>query len=260
MKRKIKILKIVKNFFFPPRCIFCDRMLEINAENCICDVCKTAVKRCADKICCEKCGKPIISYGKRVRCYHCVENKTQYFDRIVSVYEYDGPVVQSVHRFKGGKIQSYAITYAECMSERLEQEYKHIKFDLICATPSSSNKKLTQGFDNVELICKYLSAKTGIPLQKNVLKKIRRTKKQTELNYQERAENVKNSIAAENPDMVYDKTVLLVDDICTTRATLTECSRALKKVGAKRVYCLTFATAIKKSGNTEKQKAKMPQI
>ncbi len=246
---KISIFKIIKNFFFPPQCIFCDKVLEINSESCICDACKTAVMRCADKICCEKCGKPIVSHGKRVRCYHCIENETQYFNRIVSVFKYDGLVKESVQRFKGGKIQSYAVTYAECMAERLEQEYKDIRFDLICAAPSSSNKMLTQGFDNVELICKYLSSKTGIPLRKNVLRKIRRTGKQTSLNYQERAENIKNSISADNTETVYGKTVLLVDDVCTTRATLTECSRALKKAGATRVFCLTFATAVKKYGN-----------
>ncbi len=243
---KINIFKIIKNFFFPPQCIFCDRFLEINAESCICDACKTVVKRCADKICCEKCGKPIVSHGKKVRCFHCIENKTQYFDRIVSVFEYNGVVQQSVQRYKGRKIQSYAVTYAECMAERLEQEYRDIKFDLICAVPSSSDKKVTQGFDNVELICKYLSAKTGIPLQKEALRKIRRTDKQTRLNYQERAENIKNSVAVKKSAAIYDKTVLLVDDVCTTRATLTECSRALKKAGAKQVFCLTLATAIKK--------------
>lgn len=241
----MKILNYIKNFFFPPQCIFCDRVLEINTESCICDACKTVVKRCADKICCEKCGKPIVSHGKKVRCFHCVENKTQYFDRIISVFEYDGQVKKSVQRFKGSKIQSYAITYAECMAERLKQEYRDIKFDIICAVPSSSNKKVTQGFDNVELICKYLSEKTGIPSQKNVLKKIRRTDKQTDLNYQERAENIKNSISAENTEALKDKTILLVDDVCTTRATLIECSRALKKAGVRKVFCLTFATAIK---------------
>ncbi len=246
----MKIFTIIKNFFFPPQCIFCDKVLEINTESCICDECRTAVKRCVDKICCEKCGKPIVSHGKKVHCFHCLENETQYFNRIVSVFEYDGQVKQSVQRFKGRKIQSYAATYAECMAERLEQEYRDIKFDLMCAVPSSSDKKLTQGFDNVELICKYLSTQTGIPLQKNVLKKIRRTDKQTQLNYYERAENIKNSISVNNLEVVRDKIVLLVDDVCTTRATLTECSRALKKAGARKVFCLTFATAIKKYGNT----------
>ncbi len=246
----MKIYKIIKNFFFPPQCIFCDKVLELNSESCMCDSCKTVVKRCDDKICCEKCGKPIASHGKRLRCYHCVENKTQYFNRIVSVFEYDGLVKDSVQRFKGGKIQSYAITYAEFMSQRAEQEYKDIKFDLICAVPSSSDKKLTQGFDNVELICKYISGKTGIPMHKNVLKKIRSTEKQTALNYQERAENIRNSMAVESPEDICDKTVLLVDDVCTTRATITECSRALKKAGAARVFGLTFATAVKKHNNT----------
>ena len=246
----MNIFKYIKNFFFPPQCIFCDRVLEINTESCICKSCSREAKRCYDKLCCEKCGKPIVSHGRRPLCYHCIDNKAQYFDRIVSVFEYEGIVQQSVQRFKGGKIQSYAKTYAECMAERMEQEYKDIKFDLICAAPSSSNKKLTQGFDNVELICKYLSSKTGIPLQKNVLRKIRRTDKQTRLNYQQRTQNLRNSVSVEKTDTVYDKTVLLVDDVCTTRATLTECARALKKAGAKKVFCLTFATAIKKFGNT----------
>ena len=96
-----------------------------------------------------------------------------------------------------------------------------------------SDGKLTTGVNN--------------PFCKKVLPKIRKTGKQTDLGYRERLKNQKNSMAVRVPDVVNGKNVLVIDDVCTTRATIIECSRALKAAGAKRVYGLTFATTVKEN-------------
>lgn len=239
---KPRILRFVKNLIFPPHCVFCDRIIEPNAERDVCGECSKELKLCSASVCCHKCGKPIISFAKEPVCYFCLSKKPKYYDRIASVFEYDGYVRDSILRYKNSGMAKYAKTYGECMSARLFEEYGGIEFDFICGVPSHTNKKRQYGFDQVELLCSEISKNTEIPYIAGVLKKLRKTKKQRSLKYEERQKNMKDSVGTARPELVSGKVVLLIDDVCTTRATLKECSRALKMSGAKRVYALTLAT------------------
>ncbi|MBQ7960711.1 MAG: ComF family protein [Clostridia bacterium] len=237
-----KILKIAINFLFPPHCIFCDRTMELNSTRCVCPECSGQVSYCSELLCCEKCGKTVVSYGQQKLCVFCLETFPLYFDRIVSVFPYVSPVSDAVQRYKGLNLQSNASGFAEYIAERIEEEYKNTSFDFLCCVPSSSDKRRERGFDSVELIAQRVSGITGIPMKRKVLKKVRKTKKQTELKYHERLENLRGSMAVCENVSVEGKTVLLVDDVCTTRATIIECSRALKAAGAKRVFAVTLGT------------------
>ena len=238
------VLTIINNIIFPPQCVICDKILELNIAHCICGDCKTRLRACVDQVCCEKCGKPIVSFGTKQRCYRCLHATSGHFDKIASAYIYDAPVRESIVRYKSKGIQSYAKTYSQILSTALEQHYPNLTFDFICAAPSHQKKTVYQGFDNVELICKNLSKICGIPFKKGTIRKIRKTAKQTTLGFAQRLENLKDSMTVPLPESVAGKRVLLIDDVCTTGATIMECSRALKYAGAKSVHALTLATAI----------------
>ncbi len=248
MKTNFKIFTpfftIIKNILFPPQCVICDKVLELNVADCICVDCKERLRACVNQVCCEKCGKPIVSFGTKQRCYRCLNATSGHFDKIASAYIYDAPVRESIVRYKSKGIQSYAKTYADILNIALGQHYTDLPFDFICAAPSHRKKTVYQGFDNVELICRYLSKETGIPFRKGTIKKIRKTAKQTTLGFAERLENLRNSMTVPLPESIAGKRVLLIDDVCTTGATIVECSRALKSAGAKSVHALTLATAI----------------
>ncbi len=237
--------RIIIKFFFPEQCVFCDKILEPDSKENVCIECAVKIAESDIRLCCTKCGKPVVSYGKRRLCHFCYDHPTKYFDRIASSFEYDQLVKDSVLRFKKQGIPSYAKTYANFLCETVCEHYGDISFDFICCAPSHTDKKREQGFDNVELIAKHLSPLTHIPLMKNAIRKIRQTPRQTGLNFHEREENLKNSMVADS-QAVSGKTFLLVDDVCTTRATIIECSRALKQAGAKHVYAVTFATTARK--------------
>ncbi len=241
----INPFRIIVNFFFPSQCVFCDGILEPNTKENICHKCnqKLIVRNSGLK--CSKCGKPIASYGKRKICYFCYDRKTKYFDRIVSSFEYSGLVKASILRYKSKNIPAYAPTYAKFLSETVTEHYGNISFDFICSAPSHTDKTREQGFDNVGLICKHLSKQLNIPFHSDALKKIRQTPRQTGLDFHKREENLKDSMEAVSSE-VCEKTILLVDDVCTTRATVIECSRALKQAGAKKVYAVTLATTARK--------------
>lgn len=211
----------------------------------VCGRCAEHMQFCSDGMCCERCGKPVVSFGEKQLCYFCINKKSKYFDRIVSVFEYEGLIRESVLRYKRLGLQKYAEVYAKVMSARFYEEYGNSDIDFICAAPSHRNKKRTKGFDHVEEICRYFSKITNIEHRKEVLFKTRRTAKQSSLNYEMRVKNLVDSMDVRDSAVVKGKNVLLIDDVCTTRSTIMECARALKKNGAKKVYALTLATAVK---------------
>ncbi len=241
-----KLFSTAANFFYPRRCIFCGETLEINSSDWTCSRCLKSLVWCRDMLCCEKCGKPVVSYGKRQRCYFCTETSPLYFDKVVSVFPYRPPVDRAIRRYKREEIQSTAKGFGDLVAMRFEEVFDKAEFDIVCGAPAHSADKRTACFDNVELICRAVSSRTGIPAEKALLKKTRTTYKQTELNYHQRLVNLRNSMEVSAPEKVKGKTVLLVDDVCTTRATVIECSRALKAAGAKKVVAVVFATTEKR--------------
>ncbi|MBR5155539.1 MAG: ComF family protein, partial [Clostridia bacterium] len=215
---------------------------EINSKINTCGQCGRYIKFCSDGVCCIKCGKPILGYNDKQLCYFCINNGAKRFDKIVSVFAYEDLVRNSIIRFKAKGYRGYADTFSDCMAAKFFEEYSHIKFDFLCGVPSNDKRNHKKDFDPVELLCNKLSKKIDLKYEKNIFKYLRKIQKQSALGYKERQKNMIDSLEVfENVD-VSGKTILLIDDICTTRATITECSRALKKAGAKHVFALTLAT------------------
>ena len=237
------VFNFIGNILFPPRCVFCDCVLEPDSGMHICGKCGDTIEFCSDSLCCTKCGKPIVSFGKRQLCYFCMENRTKYFDRITSVFLYDGVVREAVLRFKASGLKSTAVTFAECIASKIFDEFSDIKFDFICGVmPHNKRQFRKTGVEQIDLLCKILSARLDVPYIENLFKRIRKTQKQSSLGWHERRENMKESIQVINDNDFSGKTLLLIDDVCTTRSTIIEYARALKNAGAKCVYAATIAT------------------
>lgn len=227
---------------FPPRCVFCERTLEPNQSLRICGKCGVKIELCSDSVCCEKCGKPILGFGERQLCYFCTNKKTKYVDRIVSAFVYEGNVKKAVVRFKTKGFRGYSDVFASCVAARVFEEYSGIKFDFICGAPPHNKRR--NRFDQVEILCKRLVEQLDIPYEPNLFVQVHKTSKQSELGFFERLENMKGSLKVRCDAQVDGKAVLLIDDVCTTRATIIECARALKSAGARRVCAATIATVV----------------
>ena len=243
----MKILTFIKRIIFPPRCVFCDAILEPNTAAEICSDCVGKQKVCSAYPCCIKCGKPLASFGQKQLCYHCLNTRGEKFNAIASVFEYEGIVRSSIVRYKSAKIYKYANVYATFMAARFFEEFSDIDFDFMCAAPSHEAKNWRDELNMVEAICKPLSKLINVDFVPDVLVKTRKTQKQSSLGYKDRQKNLIDSMAAQKSELCPGKTVLLIDDVCTTRATISECASALKAAGAKKVYALTLATTVKNS-------------
>lgn len=114
---------------------------------------------------------------------------------------------------------------------------------IVMPIPLSSKKYKLRGYNQSELLAAGLARNFNLKMYKNVLKRIRDTKPQFKLNKEERFKNVLHvfEVSKQHQSVIQGKTILLVDDLATSCATLRECAKVLKRAGVKEVYGVTFA-------------------
>lgn len=235
-------IKFLTNLLFPPRCVFCNRILEPNHTDNVCQKCRFEIRYCADSLCCVKCGKPVVSYGEEKKCYSCLNTRHQ-FTRAVSALVYSGNVRYAVIRNKRRCINENINEFARLIFLAVQLNYSGIAFDGIVSAPPSAKSIRKNGHDHILPISEKLSELLGVPHLRGCLRKIRHTPRQSSLKFAERLENLRGAI--ECTEDMSGKTLLFIDDVLTTGATADECARALRHAGAKRVYVATLATTIK---------------
>jgi ComF family protein len=114
-----------------------------------------------------------------------------------------------------------------------------IDYDLIVPAPISSKHRRKRGYNQAWLIAKELSGLCGVPCS-DVLIRHGQTR-QVGADRQTRLKQLKGEIAARKPSAVKGRKVLIVDDVITTGATVSECARALRKAGVKSVNATVVA-------------------
>ena len=113
-------------------------------------------------------------------------------------------------------------------------------FDFILSVPLHRSKMIKRGFNQSELLAKYVAGKLNIPYV-NALKRIKKTTKQSSQSKLDRQKNLLNAFRVKNGANIKNSSVLLVDDVYTTGSTADECSKALLYFGVKKVFVITIA-------------------
>jgi len=117
------------------------------------------------------------------------------------------------------------------------------KYDIILIVPISKQRKKERGYNQSQLIAKDISKIVKVPIQKNILFKIKNTAPQSTLNKKQREENTKGVYKIINENKLNNKKILIIDDIYTTGNTVNECAKVLIQKGIKRndIGVLTIA-------------------
>lgn len=165
--------------------------------------------------------------------------------KLVALGSYENTALRELlHYFKYSSFLA-----AQTPLEKLILKWLEINRNLIpnillpdsCLTPIPlhPNRLRSRGFNQSELIAEILARHLNLPVEKNLLKRVRNTKSQVEMkDLKKRAENLKNSFVAKESDQ---KSVILVDDIYTSGATMGEAARALRRAGAKNITAFVIA-------------------
>lgn len=112
--------------------------------------------------------------------------------------------------------------------------------DVLLPVPLSRKRRRQRGYNQSEMLARGISDVTGLPIISKAMKRTNFHKSQTMLTRQERRENVDGTFILRHPEWLEDKHVLLVDDICTTGATLIACGEAIRTVKGIHISVLTL--------------------
>ncbi len=160
---------------------------------------------------------------------------------------YEGSLQEAIHRWKYEGKTYLTPLFAKWMAEGLNRYWKLDSLDLLIPVPLHRQRLRDRGFNQVLLLAREISLRTGIPYQKTILQKKKPTIPQVTLSGLEREKGLRGAFHVIGGEGLVGKSILLVDDVYTTGATVNECSKMLRRGGAKRVDALTLAHALMSS-------------
>ena len=213
---------------FPPRCGGCQR-----PGSLWCDVCQASATPVPAPLC-EKCGQPNVATRL---CSNCQAQPLQ-IEMIRSAALFQGPLRHAIHRFKYQRLAGLAEPLGNLLADCWWALDLHA--DWLVPVPLHPARERERGYNQAALLARQLSARTGVPLSEHGLRRTRVTAVQMELNAAQRKQNVAGAFACAEPG-VKARRVVIVDDVCTTGATLQACAEAVFKAGAASVVGLTLA-------------------
>ena len=223
----MEIFKVIANALFPNRCIACGEI--INKEEFLCDYCYEMKEYVDYSKICLRCGLP----KKECQC----KNKVFHFNGCVAPFYNKSVTKDAMYRYKFARVKSGSKFFANEMAKTVKTVYNDIVFDGISYVPMHKLKQLKRGFNQSEELAYRLSKILGLKVYSDLLHCKFTRIRQHDLPFKLRFQNVKNKYKTRYK--VYGKTILLVDDIKTSGASLDECARQLLLAGADNVYCIT---------------------
>ena len=200
------------------------------------DVCAFCNKIQKESLC-KKCEEKIKKYKKDI----VIRSKNNYFEELISIFKYEGLIREKIIQYKFQDKSYIYNTFAKIILKNEKVCGLLKKYDIIIPVPIHRKRKLQRGYNQTQLIAKEIAKNIDIKLCDDVLVKSKNTIAQSKLNKNKRKQNIKNAFKVLNLEKIQGKNILLFDDIFTTGSTVNECSKTLKKAGAKTVGVLTIA-------------------
>ena len=210
----------ILDLLFPNVCGFCNKI----DKNSLCKNCELIIQK------------------YEINCIKNYKNdKKKYFDYLYCALKYENIIRENIIKYKFYDMPYLYKTFSKIIIKN-KKIYEFLKlYDIIISVPIHKQKKCIRAYNQSELIAKQIAKEMKINYGKNILIKIKNTKLQSTLNKTERKTNIKNAFYLKDNKNIKGKKVILVDDIYTTGSTVNECSKVLKKAGAKEICVITIA-------------------
>ena len=229
------------SLLYPRHCPVCHGIVAPKGEM-ICTSCRKRLTPIFEPRC-KKCGKPLSKEKEEQEyCYDCKTKKHDYKEG-TALYPYNDVMQKSIAYFKFQNRREYARAYAEEINRHLGKRLLCWEADCMIPVPIHKKKQISRGFNQAEVLAKEISRISSIPVDTDLLKRVRKTLPQKELNDEERRKNLINAFQIEKKGVKYKK-IILVDDIYTTGSTIDACSRVLKEAGIQEIYFLSLCIGI----------------
>lgn len=188
---------------------------------------------------CVSCKTPFLNrfpLDLEGRCLLC-RTGARGFDTAYCFGSYDGVLRELIHLFKYARIKPLARPLAAKLAGALPLDRA---FDVVAPMPLHWRRKWTRGFNQSELLARFIARRRRIPMKK-VVSRVRATATQAGLTNSKRRTNVAGAFRVKRPQSVAGLRILLIDDVMTTGATASACAAAMKAAGAASVTLVTLA-------------------
>ncbi len=233
-------IKSLIDLVLPPRCHLCSSQIASSEPHLLCPSCFSGVTFIGPPFCI-KCGIPFASQTDESHlCGRCLAGAAAY-TTARALCTFSGSIKTAIHAFKYQNKTYLAKTMIGLM-ERNPLPLIMDQYDRLVPVPLHRNRLRQRGYNQSLLLAREISCRYRVPVDDRILKRARDSVPQVELTGAEREKNVKGvfSLAGDPAE----RSVLLVDDVFTTGATVDECARVLLKGGAKRVDVFTVARTV----------------
>ena len=188
---------------------------------------------------CPRCGVAFEGNGPNHLCGECLADPPP-FKQAAAAFQYGGAAKDAILRLKYGRVT----WIGEHLGRRLAKTAARLKkVDAVVPIPLHFKRLRTRGFNQSALIAKPIARALGLPLQADVLRRVRDTDPQAGLAKAARAENIHGAFVAQRPLRIRGRRILLVDDVITTGETVKEAARVLSAAGAASVKAIAAARA-----------------
>ncbi|MAM13432.1 MAG: amidophosphoribosyltransferase [Rhizobiaceae bacterium] len=229
------------NLLFPPVCAACGRTT--GTHRALCVECWSDI-RFIERPYCAVLGTPFShDLGPDILSAAAIANPPD-FDRLRSAAYYTGSVRNLVHALKYRDNTHLAVMMAEWM--RRADDGMIARADGIAAVPLHKTRLMSRRFNQSAELARNLARLSEKPFLPGLLRRTRRTSRQVGLSRTAREDNVRGAFALspDSEDKVFGKSILVIDDVYTTGATVSAVARLLRRKGAAEINVLAFARVL----------------
>ncbi len=234
-----KIKSVVLDLIYPRNCINCSNAIEESEFNYICNDCKYQIFKVREPFC-NRCGTPY--YGlveNNHACPNCIElNPLFNSGRTLYLLKECGEKIIHDLKYNAGL---YLISDIKSLIRNHTWVESYILNTILVPVPLHSRKLRERSFNQSQIIAECFADSVKSAKIESLLTRIVDTPSQTNLSRKKRIKNVRKAFGIKNNTLIDPtKEYVIVDDVFTTGSTLNECSKTLRKSGAKKIKVLTF--------------------
>jgi ComF family protein len=235
----------VVDLIYPPACLSCRRPLDASSGrgdsplSSFCPTCAAALTSDTASTC-PRCAATVGPHALVAGGCSLCREETLAFDAACRLGLYEAVLRELVLRLKYAQNEGLAELMGEVLALHKRAAFEQFGAELLVPVPLHWWRRLVRGFNQSEAIARGMARHLRLPLVLSCLRRLRPTRMQNTLSAPERKENVRGAFGTSGA-ILRGRTVLLVDDVMTTGATVRECARVLRQAGAARVVVAVLA-------------------
>jgi len=230
--RSGKLIELAVDSFFPRRCVGCGKV-----GGFLCPECLGKLPKLLPPLC-PNCGR---SQASGIVCPDCRQRQTE-IDGIRSLFRFDEVIRKAIHQLKYRNLKTISPCLAELLADYLRSN--PLPGEALVCVPLYPRRLRERGYNQSSLLAGELGRRIDLPVIEDCLIRVKQAQPQVRtVGVEERRRNVADAFVCRD-ERVNDKQIILIDDVCTSGATLESCAAALKNKGAASVWGLTLAREI----------------